>query len=216
MKRLWLPIAFLVLAALAMVAIMVIFNVNRQAFTSSDNAELVAPTYAVVAPAAGRMTAWTSHMPGSPLVAGERLGTLATQQGEVVLRVPHAGRLVGDYAYWGASVAQGQEVALIADLRRAYVLAYVTETSAGKIKPGQAADLRFADEPGTLVVGTVWHVYPAVASVVWPVPSLTLSRAFSQQAQWVPVSISLPRSYSLRRYLGMSASVRIAIGGGGS
>ncbi len=210
------PVAFLVLAALAMVAITVDFNVNHQDWASSDNAELMAPTYAVMAPASGRVTAWTSRMPGSRLGTGERLGTLATQQGTIVLTVPHSGRLVGDYAYSGDIVAQGQEVALIADLRRAYVLAYVTETSAGKIRAGQTADLHFADEPGTLVVGTVRHVYPAVASVVWPVPSLALSQAYSKQAQWVPVSISLPSGYSLRRYLGMSASVRIAIGGGGS
>ncbi len=216
MKRLWMPIAFLVLAALGMAAIAFNFSINRQDWASTDNAELVAPTYAVMTPQAGRIGRWTSRDPGSRVQAGTELGVLQGVTGSVVLRAPHVGRFVGDYAYAGDLVSQGQEVALIADLGRAYVLAYVDEDSAGGIRVGQTADMRFASDPGSLVVGHVERIYPAVASVVWPVPSLSTGQAFSKSAQWVPVKISMPASSSVGRYLGMSASVRIAIGGGGS
>ncbi len=216
MKRLWMPIAFLVLAALGMGAIALNFNINRQDWASTDNAELLAPTYAVMAPAAGRVTGWTSLLPGSPMRKGTEIGTLQTRTGSVSLRTSHRGRFVGDFAYAGDIVAQGQEVALVADLSQAYVLAYVDEGSAGSIKVGQIADMRFASAPKSLVVGHVQRIYPAVASIVWLVPTLNQGHAFSRQSQWVPVRIALPKGDGVARYLGMSASVRIAIGGGGS
>ncbi len=210
------PIAFLVLAALGMAAITLNFNINRQDWASSDNAELVAPTYPVMAPAAGRIGQWTTQEPGSRVQADAVLGVLQGASGNVVLRMPHRGRFVGDYAYLGDLVSQGQEVAMIADLGQAYVLAYVDEGSAGGIRVGQTADMRFASDPSHLVVGHVARIDPAVASIVWPVPTPTGGQAFSKSAQWVPVRISLPASSNVARYLGMSASVRIAIGGGGS
>ncbi len=216
MKRLWMPIAFLVLAALGMGAIALNFNINNQDWASSDNAELLAPTYAVMAPAAGRVTRWTSLLPGSRVQAGTELGAMQTQAGSVVLRATHRGRFVGDFAFTGDMVTQGQEVALVADLSQAYVLAYVDEGSAGSIRAGQTADMRFANAPNSLVVGHVQRVYPSVASIVWPVPTLSEGQAFSKQSQWVPVRIALPQGGSLARYMGMSVSVRIAIGGGGS
>lgn len=216
MKRLWMPIAFLVLAALGMVAIYFTFNTNQQNWASSDNAELVAPTYMVMAPQAGRIVEWSSRLPGSLVQEGTRLGVLQGAAGNSVLQFPHVGRFIGDYAYQGDLVSQGQEVAMVADLTQAYVLAYVDEGNAGSIRIGQTADMRFTSDPTDLVVGHVQRIEPAVASIVWPVPTLAESQAFSQVTQWVPVEISLPQGNSLKRYLGMSASVRIAIGGGGS
>jgi len=215
MKRVWMPVAFLVVAALALGAIAFIFSVNQQNWASTDNAELLAPTYQVVAPLSGRVTHWTSRLPGTSIAAGDAIGTIAGAKGSLALRAPHGGRFVGNYAFAGDLVAQGQTVALVADLHAAYVLAYVDESSAGSIRRGQTADLRFASAPQTLVVGRVTRVYPAVASITWPVPTLSTGQAFSKSAQWVPVRIQLPRG-GPARYIGMSASVRIAIGGGGS
>jgi multidrug resistance efflux pump len=217
MKRpLWMPLTFLALAALGLVAIALTFSVNQKDWASTDNAELTAPTYAVMAPQSGRITSWTSHLPGSRLALGDAIGTVAGAAGGMVLRAPHKGWFVGDYAYQGDIVAQGQQVALVADLSQAYVLAYVDEGRSGSLHVGEIADMRFANAPNTLVVGHVQRILPAVASIVWPVPTLTQGQAFSRQSQWVPVRIALPRSDSVLRYLGMSVSVRIAIGGGGS
>ena len=140
---------------------------------------------------------------------------MTTAGGSLRLVTPHGGRLVGDYGYPGELVAQGQEVALVADLSRAYVLAYVDEGGAGHLRKGQTADLRFASRPDTVVQGKVARIYPAVASIVWPVPAMSQGQAFSKSAQWVPVRIALPNGANVPRYLGMSVSVRIAIGGGG-
>ena len=215
-RRLWMPVGFLALAAAGLGAVALTFSVNQKDWASSDNAELQAPIYAVMAPQSGRITSWTSRLPGSRMAVGDAIGTLTGAGGATVLRAPHAGWLVGDYAYLGDIVAQGQEVALVADLSQAYVLAYVDEDSAGSLRIGQTADMRFANAPGNLVVGRVQRILPAVAAIVWPVPTLSQGQAFAKQSQWVPVRIALPRSDAVQRYLGMSVSVRIAIGGGGS
>jgi len=216
MKRIWLPVCFLGLAGLATICVAIGFAVGRANWASTDNAQVWAPIYQVVPGAAGRIVRWTPPQAGGVIARGAVLGEVEAATGVQVLRAPHQGRLVGDFGYVGALVQSGQEVAMLADLQHPYVLAYIDETSATHLREGETADVRFADDPGRLVSGTLAKIYPAVAQVVWPLPATSTGASYSKQAQWVPVRITFPSGTAVPGYIGMSASVRISIGGGGS
>lgn len=211
MRRWLFAVLYLGIGLAGLVAIVLWFQYARRTWITSQNAEVWAPTYALTAPVAGRVTAWTSQLPGSRMRAGQVLGTLQTVAGPVQLRAPHAGRLVGDFGYRGQLVQPGQEIALVADMGQGYVLAYVDESEASSLRVGQTADIYPASEPGTKRRGTVEKIYPAVASVTWPLPSIQTG-AYSQQAQWVPVRLRIQGRGAL--YLGGTVTVGIWIGGG--
>ncbi len=216
MRRAVAPLVFLVLGILGGVALALGYANDQRNWATTQNAELWAPTYEVAPKAAGLVTAWQGTTPGATVASGARIGTVAGSGGSEALRAPHAGRLVGDFGYQGDLVQSGQELAVVADMGRPYVLAYIDEADAGKLKVGEQADVTFASAPGNSVQGKVARIYPAVAEIIWPLPQLQSNASFSKQAQWVPVRIDFPQDSAVPRYLGMSATVRIAIGGSGS
>ncbi len=216
MRSPWPPLVFLLLGIAGGVAIFLSYTSDAAHWATSQNAEVWAPTYQVAPPSAGLVTSWDTRSPGSYVATGARLGAVQGQTGETALRAPHSGTLVSAFGYRGALVQSGQELALLAELGRPYVIAYVGESDAGKLAPGQQVDVTFASNPGKTVQGSVARVYPAVAEITWPLPAIATSSSFSKQVQWVPVRIDFPQGAAVPRYLGMSATVRIAIGGGGS
>lgn len=211
MSRRLFAVLYLGLGLVGLVGLGLWFAQAHRTGIATDNAEVWAPTYQVQAPSAGRLAAWTSLLPGSRVKAGEILGRLETSGGLRTLRVPHAGRLLGDYGYVGRLVSAAQQLALIGDTGSSYVLAYVDESQAGSLAVGERADLRLATDPSATLHGSVVRIFPAVLSVTWPLPSLQGGGA-GRAAQWVPVRIRFAgRGAS---YLGSSVSVWIRIGGG--
>ena len=216
MKRPWPPLVFLILGVLGGVAIALGYSSDQSRWATAVTAEVWAPTYQAAPRASGLVTSWRATLPGRPVSAGAAFGELAGASGRERLLAPHAGTLVGSFGYQGDLVQTGQELALVADLSRPYVLAYVDESDAGKLARGQTADVTFASAPGKVIKGKVARIYPAVAEMIWPLPALSSGQNFSKSAQWVPVRIDFPQSAAVPRFLGMTASVRIAISGGGS
>ncbi|MDA8345303.1 MAG: efflux RND transporter periplasmic adaptor subunit [Thermaerobacter sp.] len=216
MRSPWAPIAFLVLGLLGGVAIALGYSADQRQWATSLNAEVWAPTYQVSPQADGLVTSWQPARAGGSIASGAHLGVLQGQGRSEILRAPHSGKLVGDFGYQGDLVQSGQELALVADLHSPYVLAYIDESYAGKLATGQQADVTFASDPGRTVLGKVARIYPAVAQIIWPLPQVSSGTNFSKSAQWVPVRIDFPQGASVPGYLGMTATVRIAIGGGGS
>lgn len=211
MSRRLFAVLYLGLGLLGFAAIGLWFAHAHRTSITTDNAEVWAPTYTVQAPAGGRVVRWTSLLPGSRVQRGQILGQIATAGGLADLRAPHAGRLLGDYGYVGRLVSAAQQLALIGDTGRSYVLAYVDESQAGPLALGERVDLHPAVAPSATLRGTVARIYPAVASVTWPLPALPIGAA-GTQAQWVPVRIRF--SGRGASYLGSSVSVQIRIGGG--
>lgn len=211
MSRRVFALLYLGLGLVGLVAMTLWFTSAHRSWITTDNAEVWAPTYTVDAPAVGRIVQWTPAPPGSTVRAGQLLGRIATAAGTVSVRAPHAGRLVGDYGFQGDLVAPGQQIALVADLRQRYVLAYIDEGRAAALRLGEPVQLESTTDPSANLRGQVVRIYPAVASITWPLPPIQ-SGMFSKQAQWVPVRIRVAGRGTL--YLGSSVTVGISIGGG--
>jgi HlyD family secretion protein len=86
------------------------------------------------------------------------LGVAEAQLGYTVLRSPQAGVVLRKHVEPGEIIAAGTPVVTLADLRNTWVKIYIPEPQLGRIKLGQAAEVRTDSYPGRAYRGTVSFV----------------------------------------------------------
>lgn len=88
------------------------------------------------------------------------LAQSAIQLGYAQLRAPCAGIVTNRAIEPGEVVNPGREVLTVADLSRVDLKIFVDETTIGKVKPGQKADVHIDTFPDHAFAGTVAYVSP--------------------------------------------------------
>jgi RND family efflux transporter MFP subunit len=76
------------------------------------------------------------------------------------LRAPFDGIIVSRNVEPGEVVSSGQEVLTLSDLSNVDLKVFVDETEIGKVKPGQAADVKIDTFPDKTYVGRVSYISP--------------------------------------------------------
>jgi HlyD family secretion protein len=90
--------------------------------------------------------------------AGLELARIQLQYSE--LRSPFKGIIVSRNVEPGEVVAPGQEVISLADLSKVDLKVFVAETEIGKVKPGQAVEVKIDTFPGKIYSGKVSFISP--------------------------------------------------------
>jgi Cu(I)/Ag(I) efflux system membrane fusion protein len=101
---------------------------------------------------------------GMPAALVERVERRGEPEATSVATAPIGGLIAELEVRQGMSVAAGATLARINGIDTAWVEAAVPEALAGALKPGQAAQLRFAALPGEVVRGRVAAVLPEAAA----------------------------------------------------
>ena len=86
------------------------------------------------------------------------LAVAEAQLGYTVLRSPQAGVVLRKHVEPGEIIAAGTPAVTLADLRNIWLRIYIPETALGRVKLGQAAEIRTDTYPGKVYRGTVTYI----------------------------------------------------------
>lgn len=86
------------------------------------------------------------------------LAVAEAQLGYTVLRSPRAGVVLRKHVEPGEIIAAGTPAVTLADLRNIWLKIYIPETDLGRVKLGQAAEIRTDTYPSKVYRGTVTYV----------------------------------------------------------
>ena len=88
------------------------------------------------------------------------LGQMSIQKGYATLKAPFGGIITSRNIEPGEVVSPSREVLSLADLSRVDLKIFVDETEIGKVKPGQAVDVKIDTFPDRVFKGTVAFISP--------------------------------------------------------
>lgn len=86
------------------------------------------------------------------------LAVAEAQLGYTILRSPQAGVVLRKHVEPGEIIAAGTPAVTLADLRNIWLRIYIPETALGRVKLGQAAEIRTDTYPGKVYRGTVTYI----------------------------------------------------------
>jgi multidrug resistance efflux pump len=126
-------------------------------YVASDFAQVVGSVTEVLMPSASRITGLDAGL-GGRIEAGERIAVLqpvGSPEAAADLIAPRGGVVVGLYAREGQLAFAGQPVLALAEPSELWIVANVSETSAGDVRIGQAAEIQLVsldrEIPGQVV-----------------------------------------------------------------
>ncbi len=130
--------------------------------------------------------------------------------GTVNASSPIRGTLLNVSAQPGQFVQAGQALAQVADLSKAYVVAYVDENHINDVHPQQGVDVHVDAYPDIQFHGTVRQIVPAAASIFSLLPTNNYASGnFTKVSQRVPVIVSLDGTQGKALLPNTSANVTI-------
>ncbi|WCK52673.1 HlyD family efflux transporter periplasmic adaptor subunit [Aneurinibacillus sp. Ricciae_BoGa-3] len=205
---------------------------QRASYISTDNAKVAADIVTVATPATGKLTKWSakngdSVQQGSVIgqqqsqagqgasggnanaaKQGKGQGTAAGQNNVVDIVSPIAGTVLQTNAVPHEIIAQGQPVAMIADLSKSYILAYIDEGSVKDVKIGKEADVFLDSDPGVKYTGNVSEIGNWAGTFLTP-NSSSGSGNNNKKVERIPVKITVNNLQANDAPLGSNASVKI-------
>jgi multidrug resistance efflux pump len=224
-RRIILPIAVVVLAAVAVFGYRYFYNASH--FVWTDNASIAGSIIPVGALNAGQVTAVLTDVgqrvqPGQVIAkvtipqamaataSGDpRLGFSNTANQVIDVTSPLGGVVVARLADPGSTIAPGQPIVEVVDPTQLYVIANVNETDVERIKVGEPVDVT-VDSLGTTLAGRVQAITPASAASFSLIPAQNSSGNYSKVLQVVPVRISIDYG-SLPLIVGSSVEANIHV-----
>ncbi|MED4730533.1 efflux RND transporter periplasmic adaptor subunit [Aneurinibacillus migulanus] len=181
-------------------------------YVMTDNARVIADMETVVAPENGRLDTWSAQT-GEQVKAGTLLGiekaTTAKPQDEI--KAPIEGTVLKTNASPGQMVAQKQPLAMIADMKKMYILAYIDETQIGDVSVGNTVDVYLDAYSSTKFSGEVSEIGYEAGNFLQGGQSSNSQQSStpSKEVQRVPVKIKVDDFYGNYVALGMNAEVKI-------
>lgn len=181
-------------------------------YVMTDNARVIADMETVAAPENGRLDTWSAQT-GEQVQAGTLLGiekaNTAKPQDEI--KAPMEGTVLKTNASPGQMVAQKQPLAMIADMKKMYILAYIDETQIGDVSVGNTVDLYLDAYSGTKFSGEVSEIGYEAGNFLQGGQSSNSQQSGtpSKEVQRVPVKIMVDDFYGNYVALGMNATVKI-------
>lgn len=126
------------------------------------------------------------------------------------IKAPINGKVVRITEKVGENLSVGQTVLTLCDLDKTWVVANINEGKIGRIKPGQAVDVRIDAYPDQVFKGRVDSIADTTKSVFSVLSSENASGNYTKVAQYLPVKIVVDHKGKILRS-GMSASVKIKV-----
>jgi multidrug resistance efflux pump len=178
---------------------------DRSLYVTTDIAQITGPTIEVTSPGVGLVRTVEVDV-GDHVSADQVIATLGIPR-QLWLRAPVDGIVVARDVNPGDTVASGRSIVTIADPTKIWIQAQVDETSIGRVRPGQRAEVTI-DAFGTTLPGRVMAVGRAAASYLRP--STNGGGSLVKARQFVPVKIDLDYG-DLPLVLGGSVAVKIRV-----
>lgn len=122
--------------------------------------------------------------------------------------IPAGGTVLLSNATQGQVVEASQPLAVVGDLSKQYVSAYVKETDIKHVSVGALADVTLDAVPGITFTGTVQRIGNTAGLVLNETAQLTQSSSSTEPTEWIPVRIKVNFQ---GQYVvpGMNATVKI-------
>ncbi|NMF00487.1 efflux RND transporter periplasmic adaptor subunit [Aneurinibacillus aneurinilyticus] len=210
MRRLGINI-IVMLCLLAVIAGGGYYVTQQVNYVKTDNARVLADMETVSAPENGRLDTWSAQT-GEQVKAGTLLGmekAIAAKPHDE-LKAPIEGTVLKTNALPGQMVAQKQPLAMIADMKKMYILAYIDETQIGDVGVGNTVDVYLDAYSGTKFSGEVSEIgYEAGNFLQGGQFSHQKGGTPSKEIKRVPVKITVDDFYGNYVALGMNATVKI-------
>lgn len=210
MRRLGINI-IVMLCLLAVIAGGGYYVTQQVNYVKTDNARVLADVETVSAPENGRLDTWSAQT-GEQVKAGTLLGmekAIAAKPHDE-LKAPIEGTVLKTNALPGQMVAQKQPLAMIADMKKMYILAYIDETQIGDVSVGNTVDVYLDAYSGTKFSGEVSEIgYEAGNFLQGGQSSHQKGGTPSKEIKRVPVKITVDDFYGNYVALGMNATVKI-------
>ena len=123
--------------------------------------------------------------------AQARVESAEVNTGRAEIRAPVAGIIANKTVSEGQMLNPGQQTMAIVPVDKAYVVANFKETQVGRMRPGQAVELKFDAYPDLKVKGVVDSLAPASGAQFSLIPQDTATGNFTKIVQRIPVRIAL-------------------------
>lgn len=217
----WAATVLILILVIAAAVILYMYNQSLQ-FIETDNATLSADQVTVSSTQAGKLTEW-SVQTGSKVNKNDRLGTeelIASPQSTQTspqgntstskpIQSPIDGTVIQTNLKSNQSVTQGQPLAVIADLSKVYVIAYIDEDEVKDVSVGKDVDVMIDAYPNQTFSGKVDQIENAAGKFVQGSNSVVTSGSDKKEVQRVPVKITLEDFSVDHPVIGLNATVKI-------
>ncbi|WCN36205.1 efflux RND transporter periplasmic adaptor subunit [Aneurinibacillus uraniidurans] len=209
MKRMVSSIVSMLVVLLLVGGIFYMIN-NRSNYLETDNARITADLQPVGVAAAGKLQAWNVNV-GDTVTQGDALGTetSGTSTTHVSITAPLTGTVIQTNATAGQIIAPGQPLAMIADLSKMHVSAYIDENTISDVRVGQQVDVYVDADPNLTLNGRVSSIGQTAGTFLSPSVVSGSTNRDTKQTQRVPVSITVDNLQTNGIVPGMNASIRI-------
>ncbi|WP_018759657.1 efflux RND transporter periplasmic adaptor subunit [Paenibacillus terrigena] len=177
-------------------------------YISTDNAKVDGQAITIASTSPGLLQSWRGKV-GDTYTAGQDLGTVLTDKGNVSIKMPHSATIVLQNAAVNTVVGAGMSLAKAFDLGDLYVTANVKETQINDVKVNQTVDVYVDSFPGTALTGKVDQIGLATAGTFSLLPTSNTTGNYTKVTQVIPIKISLDGYRGLGLVPGMSVSIRI-------
>lgn len=174
-------------------------------YLKTDNARVTAKLYSVKAVANGRLLFW--DVEEGDLVEQDQI--LGRQETLPYITSPVTGTVVKNDGALNQTVAQGTELAVVADTSDFYISMNIEETDLMKIFLGQKADVTLDGYKGKVFKGQISEISSATQTYFSGLSSFTTSGEFTKVTQYIPVRVSIENAENLPMVYGMNAAVKI-------
>lgn len=207
--------AILVLYGLGLIAGGIYYFFQQTFYFHSEIAQVKAEMVPIYPEQAGLLSQWSAEE-GKQVERGEKLGAgtpfvsnLSSESrsySPYPIVSPVKGVLLKSDAVVGETVKPGRPLAIVADLSKIYILAYIDEKDMDRVEPGKKAEITLDAYQGLVLEGQVKKVGAMAGDLLNPSGT---SQGQAKEVQRVPVQISINLPTDVKLIPGMNAEVKI-------
>ena len=234
MKKKLIIIAIIVLALLIGGGIAYYYNYQNSHYVTTDDAQISADMLTITPKITGAITEWNAKV-GDKVSTGDVLGTqdtslmlasmMSTAQlspaaeqaasnlltSEAQVKSPIDGVIIESSAIKGQMAATSTSLAVVADIKDAYITANIKEVNINDVKVGQKVDISIDAFPGKSFTGKVENIGQAAESIFSLLPTQNSTGNYTKVTQLIPVKISIDNASDADLMPGMNTTVKIFI-----
>ena len=181
------------------------FYYMNTTYLKTDNAKVTAKSYSVKAVANGKLLFW--DVEDGDLVEQDQV--VGRQQALPYITSPINGTVIKNEGALNQVVAQGTELAVVADTSNFYINMNIEETDLMKIRLGQKAYVTLDGYKRKIFKGQITEISPATQTYFSGTGSFTTSGEYTKVTQYIPVKVSIENEENLPMVYGMNATVKI-------
>lgn len=227
------PWALTVLIVILMIAAATVFYMYNQSlqYIETDNASLSVDQTTISSTQSGKLSDWSVKV-GSKVSKDDKLGTeeiIASANNPLTqtkssdlpetqstnqpttknIQSPVDGTVIQTNLKMGQALTQGQPLAVVADLSKIYVVAYIDEEDVKDVSVGKDVDITFDAYGDQTFSGKVEEIGNSAGKFVQGSNTVVTSNSDKKEVQRVPIKISLDNFSVDNPVIGLSASVKI-------